>query len=358
MSPKVSVCVPTYNGSVFLRECLDSILAQTFSDFELIIVDDKSNDGTVSIANEYALNDSRITVFSNDLNLGLVENWNRCIEISTGEWIKFVFQDDTIAPNCLERMLEESTIDCDLVFCRRNFIFEANVSEEKRKEYSRFVDSDKVLPDVTQINAYEYCKVMIARPWENMIGEPTSSMIRRRAFDRFGKFNPNLIQICDLEFWNRVATNLGITFVRENLASFRVHNESTTAKNHQSRTYRINLDFTILFHDFAFDPSYQNLRAFCMDRKKINLSEFMMKEAYYSWQKGRRIILNQPDERQNIEQAWEEITRQYPRLMQVENLNFSEQIQYELAPKINYLKRSVGLKINILKSNFNALFTN
>lgn len=358
MKPAISICVPTYNGSEFIKECLDSILNQTFSDFEVIIVDDKSSDQTIEIIRVYASKDSRITIIENPQNLGLVGNWNRCIELSKGEWIKFIFQDDTIAPNCLERMLEESTPECDLVFCRRNFIFESNVSDEKRKEYERFVDSDKALPNTTQITAYEYCQTMVSQPWVNIIGEPTSSMVRRRAFDRFGGFNPNLIQICDLELWDRIATNMGITFLRENLAAFRVHNESTTAKNHTSLTYRVSLDFMIMAHDFAFHPAYQNLRKFCVEQTKLDLSELMRREAYYAWIRGQSIAAMKPQESKKIDLAWEVITEKYPRIAEAKNLNLFKQIQYKLLLQVSSLKREVSLRINALVHRINSTINN
>ena len=105
MQPIVSICIPTYNGAKYLRECLDTVLSQTFTDFEVLLVDDQSSDETLSIAQEYAAKDTRIYVKQNEQNLGLVGNWNCCIELAQGEWIKFVFQDDLIAPECLEKML-------------------------------------------------------------------------------------------------------------------------------------------------------------------------------------------------------------------------------------------------------------
>ncbi|HLJ75313.1 MAG TPA: glycosyltransferase family 2 protein, partial [Thermoanaerobaculia bacterium] len=92
--PGVSICLPTYNGSRYLRECLASALAQTHGDFELVVVDDRSTDETMDIIRDVAHADSRVRVFENDANLGLVGNWNRCIELSSAPWIKFVFQDD------------------------------------------------------------------------------------------------------------------------------------------------------------------------------------------------------------------------------------------------------------------------
>ena len=133
MTPIVSVCIPTYNGSQFLKECIESILAQTFSNFELLIIDDRSSDNTIDLAEEYATRDSRIKVTINTQNLGLVGNWNRCLEIARGEWIKFVFQDDLLAPECLEKMLAATALGKPIIYCDRNFIFEAQTPEATKQ---------------------------------------------------------------------------------------------------------------------------------------------------------------------------------------------------------------------------------
>src|SRR3990170_405399 len=87
--PCVSVCIPTYNGGKYIRECIESILVQTYTDFEILIVDDKSFDETIEIAEEFARGDKRIRIVRNRQNLGLVKNWNKCVELAEGEWIKF-----------------------------------------------------------------------------------------------------------------------------------------------------------------------------------------------------------------------------------------------------------------------------
>src|SRR4051812_42885322 len=106
MNSLVSICIPTYNGEKYLKECFDSVLAQTYANTEVIVVDDGSTDGTFKILEEYASKDNRIKLVKNSANLGLVGNWNRCLEIATGEWIKFAFQDDVLNKNCIEKMIE------------------------------------------------------------------------------------------------------------------------------------------------------------------------------------------------------------------------------------------------------------
>lgn len=78
--PEVSICLPVYNGAKYLRQAIESVLAQTYGDFELLVSDDGSSDDSVAIAQEYAAKDERVIAWTNERNLGLFENYNLCIE--------------------------------------------------------------------------------------------------------------------------------------------------------------------------------------------------------------------------------------------------------------------------------------
>src|ERR1700709_90296 len=93
---RLSVCIPVYNGERYLDECLRSVRDQTHADFEVVIVDDCSTDGTRDVVGHHAAQDERIRLSVNAHNRGLVGNWNRCLELASGEWIKFLFQDDVL----------------------------------------------------------------------------------------------------------------------------------------------------------------------------------------------------------------------------------------------------------------------
>jgi glycosyltransferase involved in cell wall biosynthesis len=102
MKLKVSVCMATYNGSIYIRDQIDSILDQLTSDDELIICDDCSNDETVKIIKSY--DDKRIKLFINESNLGHVRNFEKAMMIATGNLISLSDQDDIWYPNRLEAM--------------------------------------------------------------------------------------------------------------------------------------------------------------------------------------------------------------------------------------------------------------
>lgn len=103
----VSIAMTTYNGEKFVREQLDSILLQTYTNLEIIISDDNSTDSTYSILNEYSNLDSRIKLFKNDTNLGLVKNFEKALSLCSGEYIALADQDDIWLPEKVETLLNE-----------------------------------------------------------------------------------------------------------------------------------------------------------------------------------------------------------------------------------------------------------
>lgn len=103
--PAISVVVPVYNVEKFLCSCIDSILAQTFTDFEVLLIDDGSKDRSGSICDEYTKKDSRIKVF-HQTNLGVVAARKNGVKISNGEWITFVDSDDLLPTNTLQQYID------------------------------------------------------------------------------------------------------------------------------------------------------------------------------------------------------------------------------------------------------------
>ena len=149
MTATVSIRVPTYNGSQYLGPCLDSALAQTCADFELVVVDNGSTDATPDIVRRYAETDARIRVWWAERNLGLVANWNRCVELARGEWVKFLCQDDLLEPSCLDEMLRASRSGVDLVVARRGLLFEDGTPATIREKYRSLQRSWRGIPPST-----------------------------------------------------------------------------------------------------------------------------------------------------------------------------------------------------------------
>lgn len=296
-SPLVSVCVPTYKGREHLKECLDSVRAQTFQNFEAVICDDQSSDGTLDFARELAQGDERFRFIPNPHRFGPVGNMNNCIAVSRGEWIKFVCQDDIIAPSCVEKLLQA----CEQTgkpfgFCARDFIFEDATSEELRNWFAghkQKLQSDyQSNPVIEPQNA---ARIAVREPMHNPVGEPTVTLINRSVFRELGNFDEALIQLCDAEFWNRVMINQGAAYVPESLAAFRIHAKATTALNHGTRAYRMMvLDSMVIRYRIAFDGRFKPVRNPLLTGKSIfSLRMESASIAAHAWRQAKKNI--EPD---------------------------------------------------------------
>lgn len=117
-SPKVSILIPVYNREKFIAACIQSALDQTYADFEVVVVDNASDDGTWEICQQFAALDQHVRVFRNETNIGPVRNWQRCAEEARGEFSKILFSDDCLEPNCLSEMAPKlDDPDVALVYC-------------------------------------------------------------------------------------------------------------------------------------------------------------------------------------------------------------------------------------------------
>src|SRR2546426_6424374 len=114
---RVSIGLPVFNCDPLLRQAVDSLLTQTYSDFELVISDNASTDGTEAICREYAAKDHRVRYYRGERNRGAVWNWNRVFELSGGEYFKWAAHDDLCAPDYVERCVEVLDRDPSVVLC-------------------------------------------------------------------------------------------------------------------------------------------------------------------------------------------------------------------------------------------------
>lgn len=229
-APLISICVPTYNGAAYLDACLASIVTQSHRDFEVLVVDDCSIDDTVSLARSWQERDARISVERNVSNLGLVGNWNRCIALAHGTWIKFLFQDDLMTPDSLERMLAVGESSGGFVASARTLLFDDASDPGVRDWYVGHAAVLQKIHRTGRMSPEDYAAAKLEHLDLNIVGEPSVTLIRRDLFERFGRFDPLLVQICDGEMWNRLALNVGLAYVSDGLVTFRVHGGSASAK--------------------------------------------------------------------------------------------------------------------------------
>ena len=233
-TPMVSICIPSYNGARYIRETLESCLNQTYSNVEIIITDDGSTDGCKDIIQAFAEKNKHVSIFHNEKNLGLVGNWKRCIEMAKGDWIKLIFQDDILQPNCVEKMmqacLEHNT---RLAICARQFIFEANADERIKYYYiNELSRAEKLFTGKTKFESEEAKKLIPPFVIENVLGEPICTIFHRSLYEAVGGYNSSFRQIVDYEFALKCILTEPFCMIPEELVQFRVHGESTTGTTH------------------------------------------------------------------------------------------------------------------------------
>ena len=327
----VSICIPTYNGEKFLIECLDSALDQTYTNIEILIVDDCSSDRTVKITESYLQKDKRIKIYKNTKNLGLVNNWNKCLQLSKGEYIKFAFQDDILLSTCVEDLML-AVKGKKMAVCNREFIFENSVSDEKKNYYNQELLTLQKLFDPKSsafISNKKISQFAAQHLSSNFIGEPTAVIFEKKLIDEVGYFNTNLNQICDLEYWLRISTVYGLVYVPKKLVKFRIHSESTT--NHNLINNKSFADPIKLIHDFIYSPSFSKLRNFTgkFSQKKFEISlKAKLYEAYKS---------NNPNNHSKPE-FLNVYFSNYPNL----KIHFSDSIFTRILFKIILLKRKLS----------------
>ena len=266
-APFFSACVPVYNGGPYLKECLDSILAQTFEDFEIVVVDDGSTDDSPALIERYAKREPRLRFHRNETNLGLVANWNRCLSLARGAWVKFLFQDDFWSPSCLAQV-HRHTNEHNLIFHGRKFAFSGEVRSSLREYYtSELARLPPELQGVETLSPELCCELVVKHPALNFFGEPSSVAFRRELCARIGKFDERLVQLCDYEYWVRVASVHGAYRIPEDLSTFRVHGSAASSANIATREFRYKyLDRLIVFESFHQNPLYADLRRFVAAR--------------------------------------------------------------------------------------------
>lgn len=239
--PKVSVCIPTYNGARYLPEALESLDAQTYTDTEVIVSDDGSTDGTLEIASEYQRNSAFPVMILNHQRNSLAGNWNHCIDHASGEYIKFLFQDDLLKPDCIRRMVElaDSERDVALVFSPRELVVERDAASNEICQF--IIDNCTVLHNAwTRLERVQDGHTLLSDPAliaqepRNKIGEPSVVLLRKSTLNQIGGFRPELSQLVDLEMWWRIMGHAQVGFIDEPLACFRVHASQESVHNHES----------------------------------------------------------------------------------------------------------------------------
>ncbi len=226
MHPKVSVCIPAYNSCEFIGKTIESVLKQTLSDFELIICDDASSDGTREVIRQYQ--DPRIRLIENQVNLGAEKNWSLATSFARAPYIKLLCGDDVLYPDCLARqvsMLDSPAhASAAMICCTRDIID----PDGKVIFARRGIHFDGIMSSSKAIR-------MLVRSGTNPIGEPLTTMYRKAVADKIGMFDNSLPYCIDIDYWMRLLMHGNLLVSSEPLGAFRIslRAASTTLRRQQ-----------------------------------------------------------------------------------------------------------------------------
>ncbi len=227
---KVSVCIPTFNYGRFISNAIDSVILQTFQDFELIVVDNCSTDNTKEIVERYVTFDRRIKFFSNNANFGMVENWNRCLHYATGEYVKILCADDLLAPICLEKSVSvlDNYPDVAIVTSARKIATESLEPIDVLSHFNKFEIRSGV----------EIIRRCLVSDVKNIVGEPTAVLFRNKDAKR--GFDTRYKQIVDLEMWLHLLERGAFAYIPEELCLIRQHESQATQESIRNPSYMQN----------------------------------------------------------------------------------------------------------------------
>lgn len=206
--PLVSVLMTAYNREKYIAEAIESVLASTFRDFELIIVDDASTDNTVAIARKFESADCRVKVFVNEQNLKQFPNRNKAASLAKGKYLKYFDSDDIMYPNCLE-----VTISSMLAFPDAAAGCEHKAESEKLPVvYS---------PKESYINHYFKGNLLL-------FTGPTDCIFKKSVFKELGGFDESIGILADTLFMLKLGAKYNVVGFQKGLTFYRRHDEQVT----------------------------------------------------------------------------------------------------------------------------------
>lgn len=208
MNDLISIVLPVYNGEKYLRESIESVIAQTYKTWELLILDDCSTDKSADIAKEYEKRDGRIRYYRNEKNLRLPRNLNKGFSLARGTYLTWTSDDNRYRENALERMHEALTENSDA-----QFVFAS----------CRIIDGDGKEIEYIMVNESSKKKIMGMNP----VG--ACFMYTRKAYEKVGEYDPELTLVEDFDYWQRLYAKYGAVTIEDILYEYRWHDGALTS---------------------------------------------------------------------------------------------------------------------------------
>lgn len=204
---KVTIVLPVYNGENFLSQSIESVLGQTYSNLELIIVNDCSTDSSEEIIFKYKKLDKRIKYVKNDVNSKLPKSLNNGFKLASGDYYTWTSDDNYYHPDAIEKMVcfLDRKPDVGLVYC----------------DYNRITADEKL---IQYVSVGESCEI----PYKNIVG--ACFLYRRAVAKTVGEYATDFFLVEDYEYWLRINTQFKVEPYHECLYEYRFHENSLTGK--------------------------------------------------------------------------------------------------------------------------------
>lgn len=268
MNDLISIVLPVYNGEKYLRESIESVIAQTYRTWELLILDDCSTDKSAGIAKEYEKKDSRIRYYRNEKNLRLPRNLNKGFSLAKGKYLTWTSDDNRFRANALEKMYEalQENNDAQFVFASCRIID----GDGKEIEYIMVDESSK--KKIKGMNPVGAC-----------------FMYTRKAYEQVGEYDPELTLVEDFDYWQRLYAKYGAVIITDILYEYRWHDGALTSTMRKETFNRV-LEKTLLKNRAAFgkmddEEKYYFYRGLYNCRKELGDTDNPYK-VKYKWFSG------------------------------------------------------------------------
>lgn len=221
---KISVVIPNYNHSLFLKKRIDSVLHQTYKNIEIIILDDKSSDNSMEIINSYKEHEN-VKIFVNEKNSGSTfAQWNKGVHLTTGEYIWIAESDDIADQNFLEDLIPHITENISVAYCQS---FRMNEKGEITGDWTNWVEDlkdSKVFENNFESDGYTFIKKYLL--YKNVIPNASAVIFNKKRFLEVGGADATVKYNSDWFFWIKMLTKGDIYFSSAKNNFFRYHNKS------------------------------------------------------------------------------------------------------------------------------------
>lgn len=272
ISTQISVIVPCYNIDAYLSKCIESILAQTFENFELILIDDGSSDSTLTICEEYQKRDARVKVFSHQ-NRGVSYTRNRGIELAIADYIIFIDGDDWIENNMIELLLESKPNSDLMSVC--GTIHERNGEVFKNSFFSTIIKDNKL-----EFHQNEFITLFPS----SVLSSPCCKVYNKEILIKNGiNFNEILSYQEDLKFNLEYVQKIKkIKIVPAFPYHYVEHKTSSSSRFHKNLNSSIIMISRLLLAFPNYNPSEKSIQIFNIDQVLKLISNYLHKDSKYS----------------------------------------------------------------------------